>query len=140
MYGLVSFPVFIGPLNFFFLAPYLCSWLQVTCVLLCLKKKSLLLLLQLSPLSYILCLFPYIQTSTFVLAAFNFYLTFSNCWSFHSAFKKMFFKKKKKKENVFHHYLVNIQLALLKKCINKIWFIQFIDSTVLQFLIPDTIS
>lgn len=74
--------LFPGSLSMFLASSDLCSLPG---------EKSLLLLLQLSPLSYVLCLFPCIQTSTFVLVAFYFYLTFSNCWSFHSAFKKMFF-------------------------------------------------
>ena len=93
------------------------------------QEKVFWLLLQLSPFFYVLCLFSCIQTSTFVLGLFYFYLLFSSCLSLHSVLKKMFFN------------IISLTFSLLfKKCINKIWLIQFIDSTVPQFLIPDTPS
>lgn len=123
-----------GPLNFFFLTSHLCSWPQwifswMTCVFLCLRKKSFGYFSNCLLSSTFLCLFPCIQTSTFVLGLFYLYLIVSSCLSFHSALKKMFFN------------IISLTFSLLfKKCINKIWLIQFIDSSVLQFLIPDTLS
>lgn len=113
------------PSEFLFPGSYLCSWLQVTCVL-CLEKKSSVT----SPIvssSYVLCLFPlytdiYIRPCGILFLSHIFQLlVFSLCLQ----------------ENAFHHYLANIQLAFLKmatKC--GLSSLQIALSCNFLFLIP----